>query len=324
LVAVKPDVSRVLIVTNEQDLGADLVVLALERRDIEVLRCNTERLTRWRVTVDPGKTWKVEDHLGRSASSETTSAVWWRRPEPPTHPTRLNSASKQDAFASQWQAALEGFASVPGPRWVSAPAAIRGAEDKAAQLAAATRLGFRVPRTVWTNDAVAAKHLCDGGQVVAKTVTAAAWEDDHGPAFVFAHLLSQSQIPNAEALSLGPVAFQQPILPKRDVRVTVVGRRALSAIAAPERGEALDWRLDPDRSWAPHELNPTDANRCVRLVDELGLRFGGIDLAIDDLGEVWFLELNPNGEWGWLAEKGELPIVEALVDELTITDAGRG
>lgn len=313
----------VLIVTNEQDLAADLVVLALERREIAVLRCNTERLTRWRLSIDPGNAWELEDHLGRTASSETTSAVWWRRPEPPGCSVAHASASQEEAFASQWQAALEGLASVPGPRWVSSPAAIRSAEDKATQLAVAIRLGFRVPRTVWTNNTGSAKRLADSGRLVAKSVTAAAWEDDSGPAFVFAHLLSQSELPHDDALALGPVAFQHPILPKRDVRVTVVGARALAAIAEPKRDEALDWRLDPNRSWAPYKLNPTDADRCVRLVAELGLRFGGIDLALDDHGQIWFLEINPNGEWGWLTEVADLPIVEVLVDELTADDVGR-
>lgn len=161
--------STVLIVTNEQDLAADLVVLELERRGVAVLRCNTERMPDWQLVVTPGRRWRLTDAHGRTASSESTSSVWWRRPEPPSDPAPAG-ASRQTAFAAQWQAALEALASVPGPRFVSSPAAIRAAEDKALQLATAARLGFRVPETVWTNHRPAAAELdCDEG-LVAKPV----------------------------------------------------------------------------------------------------------------------------------------------------------
>ena len=212
------------------------------------------------------------------------------------------------------------MASVPGPRWVSAPAAIRAAEDKAAQLSAAARLGFRVPPTAWTNDAGTAERTAARGSVVAKPVTTAAWDDEDGPSFVFAHLIGQAELPDDDELALLPVAFQRPVWPKRDVRVTVIGNRVLAAVAEPGQG-SLDWRLSPDRSWSPYTLRAEDAERCAALVAQLGLRFAGIDLAIDTSDEAWFLEANPNGEWGWLAQgDAALPIVDALADELTLRD----
>ena len=35
-----------------------------------------------------------------------------------------------------------------------------------------------------------------------------------------------------------------------------------------------------------------------------------------ETGQHWFLELNPNGEWGWLQRAG-LPIAAALAEVLT-------
>ncbi|MGH2970082.1 MAG: hypothetical protein ACRDK0_13610 [Solirubrobacteraceae bacterium] len=199
-------------------------------------------------------------------------------------------------------------------------AAIRAAEDKATQLSAAARLGFRVPSTAWTNDAATAERAAAAGSVVAKPVTSAAWDDDDGPSFVFAQLVGQDELPGDDELALLPVAFQRPIWPKRDVRVTVIGSRVLAAVAEPDQ-DALDWRLSPNRSWSPYTLRAEDADRCAALVARLGLRFAGIDLAIDKADDAWFLEANPNGEWGWLAQgDAALPIVEALADELTLRD----
>jgi hypothetical protein len=303
----------VLIITNEQDLAADLVVLELGRRGVELLRCNTERLADWRISSRPGSYWTVEDRLGRLATSAEVDGVWWRRPEPPRPPSPLASAEEGEAFKAQWQALLEGLASAPGPRWVSPPGAIRAAEDKALQLAAAKQLGFNVPRTLWSNDATA---IGAGGSAVVKPITTAAWSDGEGPAFVFARLVKPNCLPNRGDLATMPAAFQAPIWPKRDIRVTIVGKRVMAAIADDIGETDLDWRLNPNRGWRHYSLSEQEADRCRSLLSRLGLRFGGIDLALDQAGKLWFLEINPNGEWGWLSQLAGLPIVAALCDEL--------
>jgi glutathione synthase/RimK-type ligase-like ATP-grasp enzyme len=135
--------------------------------------------------------------------------------------------------------------------------------------------------------------------------------------------LRGDSLPGETELALLPAAFQEPIFPKRDVRVTVVGEWLAAAIAEPVPGKQLDWRLEPDRGWSPYELPEIEAERCVSLVAALGLRFGGIDLVVDQTGQHWFLEINPNGEWGWLAQGSGLPIVEALADDLSQRRAAR-
>lgn len=213
---------------------------------------------------------------------------------------------------------MEGLASVPGPQWVSPPAAIRAAEDKSRQLATARHVGFRVPRTIWTNDLERARSVDDGHGVVVKPVTAACWEDNSEAGFVFAHRMATTELPaDEETFAVIPAALQSPVTPKQDVRVTVVGECALAAQAVRADGGILDWRLDAGCVWEAVALAPAERGLCVRLVRDLGLRFGGIDLVRDGCGETWFLEINPNGEWGWLSQSAGLPIVDALCDELT-------
>jgi len=304
----------VLVITHEQDVGADYVMLELERRGVPVLRCNAERLPRWRVTLRPGQDWMLSDPYGRTASSESTSGVWWRRPERPSFDHHL-SAGKRRALVDQWQAFAEGLASVSGPRWVSAPAAIGAAEDKARQIGTAREVGFAVPATVWTNDVERAHAVTAAGAAVVKTVTAAHWESDGEAAFVFAHSLTADDLPtDASNFAFAPAVLQTQITPKRDVRATVVGDRVLAAETHAKSG--VDWRLEDGLDWRLHDLPPVIARRCRALVDALGLQFGGIDLALDRDGTYWFLEINPNGEWGWLQTAG-LGIASALADLLT-------
>jgi hypothetical protein len=53
-----------------------------------------------------------------------------------------------------------------------------------------------------------------------------------------------------------------------------------------------------------------------RFMHEFGLSFGAFDFSVDVAGQWWFLECNPAGQWGWLAEETGLPIADAIADEL--------
>ncbi|HEX3733461.1 MAG TPA: hypothetical protein VHU91_11155 [Mycobacteriales bacterium] len=46
-----------------------------------------------------------------------------------------------------------------------------------------------------------------------------------------------------------------------------------------------------------------------------GLVYGAVDFIISE-GEYVFLECNAAGQFGWLAEECDLPIVAAIADEL--------
>lgn len=240
--------------------------------------------------------------------------MWWRRPEIP-HVSTVAAP----AIADQWRVFIAALANVPGPTWVSDPANLRAAEDKSRQLRRASAAGLAVPESLWTNDVDEARAVMArwNSRAVVKSVASAWWEEADQGHFVFASLIASDQLPVPQRLASAPVCFQQPIWPKRDIRVTVAGDAVLSAMRdrASESQEPLDWRLATQQPWVPYDLPVGIADACRALVAELGLRFGGIDLALDDSGEHWFLELNPNGEWGWLQRAG-LPIAEALAEVL--------
>jgi hypothetical protein len=314
--------STVLIVTNERDVGADFLVRELERRGVSVVRLNSERAPDWRLSLDPATGWRLS-RGPRALAADNCAGVWWRRPELPSLP----EGAPAEAVADQWRAFLAALAVSPGPVWVSEPARIRVAENKALQLRAARETGLDVPITLWSNDIVAARDFigsCDGVAAV-KSVTSAWWDEPDGASFVYASLITAEDLPRVERLAQAPVCFQQAITPKRDVRVTVVEDTVLAAIRLVTEDDAddqFDWRRGEHRPWVAYELPSHVREGCRKLVLSLGLRFGAIDLALDREERLWFLELNPNGEWGWLQRIG-LPIAEALADTLTEEAASR-
>jgi hypothetical protein len=304
----------VLIVTNERDVDADYVVRILDQANVPVVRLNTERLPEWEVSLAPGRHWSLGTG-GRSLSSDGCVGVWWRRPEAPPRPPDVTIAEWETVVA-QWFALLYGMHSVPGPGWISAPSAIRFAENKATQLREAAALGFPVPTTSWTNDVNSARAVLDGHAGVVKSITTAHWEERSVSHFMFAHPVAAEDLPASERLSSAPLAFQQRILNKRDVRVTVIGNSAFAAVTDCVEASGPDWRLSDDPRWEIYDLPQRERELCAQLVARLGLRFAGIDLLVDKQGRHWFCELNPNGEWGWLQAAG-LPIADAISAELT-------
>ncbi len=314
----------VLIVTNERDVGADFLVRELDERDVPVVRLNSERGPDWQLTLDPLEGWQIA-RGPRSLTASQCAGVWWRRPEVPV----LAMGDSSETLADQWRVFLGALATTPGPTWVSDPGQIRLAENKALQLRAARGAGLNVPRTIWTNDVNAARAFIEscGGTAAVKSLTTAWWEEPDGASFVYASLLSTRELPQAARLALAPVIFQQAITPKRDLRVTVVEDTVMAAIQAlPDDEDAvrpIDWRLAEQHPWAAYELPEPLSDACRKLVSSLSLRFGAIDFVLDQDGQLWFLELNPNGEWGWLQRVG-LPIAHALADTLTRSASARG
>jgi len=60
---------------------------------------------------------------------------------------------------------------------------------------------------------------------------------------------------------------------------------------------------------------------CREYVRQNGLLFGAIDL-VECNNEFIFLEINPNGEWGWLDKVAKTPIAQtmcALMMKLDLT-----
>lgn len=136
--------------------------------------------------------------------------------------------------------------------------------------------------------------------------------------FIYTSAISSlKEIPSSE-FQLAPTIFQEAISNKVDYRVTIVGNSCFAAkIESPDESPVpLDWRLASKRlKYVPVTL-PSEVERlCFKLVSDLKLVFGAIDLIEKD-GKFYFLEINPNGEWGWLQKEANFPIAEALTNML--------
>jgi hypothetical protein len=128
---------------------------------------------------------------------------------------------------------------------------------------------------------------------------------------------------DTEQLSPASPWFLQSYVPAAfDVTVVAI-RDALFAFAL-DRAEfpsgVVDWRrarlLEPKQDWMAHALPPEVAAAIRQFMGDMSLHYGRLDFLLS-AGTYYFLEVNPNGEWGWLDEFGEAGIIDTLVNELS-------
>lgn len=80
----------------------------------------------------------------------------------------------------------------------------------------------------------------------------------------------------------------------------------------------LDWRKDYSAlSYRVVDLPDRVEMALLTYLDHFELASGSFDFAVDKVGGLWWLELNPNGQWGWLEESTGLPMSAAFAELLT-------
>jgi ATP-grasp ribosomal peptide maturase len=307
----------ILVLTGRDDLTADAVVEELVSRGEEVIRYDTadfptaSRLA-VALTVDG---WAGLLGGSRMVRLESVKSVWWRRPNEFRTPDDWPGNARALAVSEARSGLLGVLGSMP-VRWINHPAADAAANYKPRQLAVAARAGLNVPRSVITSDPDHAREFIGTGQVVYKGLGGGVLSPDGTRQFLPVSLVTADEIDDGVA---GTAHLFQERVPKAfEVRLTVIGGRMFPvAIHAGSEAARLDWRTDYQSLTYARVALPADVEQGVRrLMDELGLHFGALDLAVTPEGRWVFFEVNPNGQWHWLAVKAGVPLVEAMADAL--------
>ena len=312
----------ILLVTNKRDITTDLIVLELRRRGLAFHRLNSEDLPKGslRFWPDVGRGWELDVGNGMLALSDVHVA-YYRRPGIP-EPTRVKSAATRDYLINEWSAVTRSLWNALEGRWLNSPFAILRAEDKPRQLALAATLGFNIPETLITNDFDAAAEFLRSGASVAKPLRHSLIERGKAGEVLFTTRVRPLKSKDRKAVALAPVIYQREIRKAYDIRATVIGERVFAAaIYSQEQYETeVDWRSGSrlDLKHEPIELPGEVIGKCLSVTKALGLRFGAIDLVAGTDGTYWFLEINPNGQWGWIERRTGFPLAAAIVDELAV------
>ena len=213
-------------------------------------------------------------------------------------------------LAEEWQGVYRVLMSFFADRTVNRPHSVF-LGNKLFQQRAAAGCGFRIAQSISTNDkdriiafiddnrAVVMKSLADAKMIprpeMGEVVPTDVMTMDVDRAIV--------QGTDEAEFRAGPNFFQRKIGKDHELRVVVVDDQ-IFAFAIPSQAyehTQTDWRYGNDvLKFTPCSLPDEVANGVRTLMATLGLAMGSVDLIVDRSGDYWFLEVNPEGAWGWL------------------------
>ncbi|MQY05718.1 ATP-grasp ribosomal peptide maturase [Actinomadura macrotermitis] len=306
----------VLVVTQPDDVTADVVIAELHRRGVPVVRFDSadfpHALT-FSARIDGAGLRGDLATASRRAELGAVRSLYYRRPRGFAFP----GLDEQDARFATLQARF-GFggvlASLPGCLYVNHPHAIADAEFKPAQLTAAADLGFTVPPTLVTNDLAEARAFAaEQGPVVYKPLRATSYRQDGRPRTVWVAEVDSADLD--ESVAGTAHLFQAKVEAIGHLRVTAIGDQVFCTRI--DAGDLVDWRYDYDALTCTTTRPPPGLSELVTAyLKRFGLVFGAFDFALDPGGRAVFLECNPNGQWAWLEDETGQPMTAALADLL--------
>lgn len=316
----------ILIVTSKIDVTADLVIHELQKRSISLVRFNVEDF--------PCKTQINIFHKGKQIAgelfipgigeftSEDFGSIYFRIYEPPQIDSAIADLEHRSYAEDQSNECFRWFLDTLKGFWVSDWRAIEKAQSKVLQLSLAHNLGLRIPETLVTsNPDEFRKFYLDCNQlVIAKNLTNLGIVSNM-EGFIYATLVSDSFMAQIDNLAYSPVLFQRYIPKEFELRATVVGDKVFTSEIHSQALEEtkIDWRKYSLENPPPHQVHqlPENIEESLReMVKRLGLKFGAVDLIYTPDHQYFFLELNANGQWGWVQFMTGLPIKEAIADLL--------
>lgn len=311
----------VLIISTALDSATDAVAEELARRNIPVVRCDSEKYP-----FESTLTYRIGRHeqptLALGDQREFRS-IWYRRVRPPARPDGMDvghfAFSEKESRYALIGSVLALSHVLPT---ISSPASVWAAEHKPYQLAIANQCGLSIPDTLISNLPSEAESFFKrhSPNVVAKPVRTGYLEDADGPKAIYTSKVEESHMRHITRLSVAPATFQTLIHKQSDIRVTIVGEKIFSAeiLSQTDDDASVDWRRtsNPNLPHKHHDLPGMVELRLLQYMKRLGLEYGAIDLVLDGEGDYYFLEVNPGGQWLWLDRILDLGITESIADWL--------
>ncbi len=262
---------------------------------------------------------------GQEVNLMDIDAVWYHKPHLPKNLRLMQPPEYRPFVSKQFRSLWESLAGLLADKiWVSPYWNMIRAENKPHQLAIANNIGFEVPETLITSNPDKVREFWKycGGEMVVKMLGTAPMDDK----VIYTTKLTDKEMKEIDSVKLSPAIFQQWISKKFELRITVVGDKvfavAIDSQSCP--GNEIDWRhQNKNLKIRPYKIPEIIKDKCIELTKRFGLRMGCIDMIVTPDNRYVFLEINPNGQWGWVEKETGMPIAKAIAELFCMPSEGR-
>jgi len=321
-----------LIITNQEDIHPNPVIDLLIEREIGFFRLNTESLfTHYDVVYEISKdktffeiSYKDGSH---SINSDQITCVWERRPcEPLATYDNFDNKEVSKLLLDEGDGFLKFFRySMDNLPWIGDAVLERKAGSKILQKIIAKKIGFNIPKTVFTNR-IKDLDLFESNEIAIKPISAFGLEKDQENSIIF----YTSKKTKEDIKKSGKIGFRNTInffesyiKKSHEIRVTYIKNEAFTVSINSQSFDvdkgSIDWRQGYDHGiqFKAIDIPKEIEQKCLEFLNYFGLMFGCFDFIVDENGTYHFLECNTNGQWMWIEEEAKLPISKKLADVFT-------
>src|SRR5436190_5815661 len=236
-------------------------------------------------------------------------SLWYRRPYYSETDQNIYDREARLFTERKWRQTCEGlFHSLEKTLIVNRIGSVYDL-SKTYQLFMAKKAGLTVPDTIVTNSHIDVKkfYAKHEGKIIHKALTAT------NDTFLTTKLFSKNDFKYLNRLYCCPTIFQELIEGDFDFRVTVINEKIYTArIATYENKGLIDSRIDLTLKYERFEFDDQMNKRILTLIKSLGLRFGTADFKLGKDGRLYFLEVNPQGQFIYVQLLTGMPLVKEM------------
>lgn len=307
----------VLIVTHRRGFEADLIVDALRKRNISVFRLNCDNgneapMFSFLFFSDKNDIILSCDNV---EVNKNQLGVGWCQQLPPfiSQPSNVSQCLQNRNI---WIAC---FASLDllGLPWLNKPDNIVRASNKITQLTLARKFGLNIPSTLISNTPKHIRDFAKNNTIVAKNL-ATPWFINPKQETIVAYtkIVDPEWLIDDAELYFSPIIYQSFCKRKKDYRVVVVGDQSFAASCIPKENQLEDIRKGvlTGEDFAVCDFDQCSLKALKLLMNKFGVDYCAADFMEDELGKLYFLEMNICGAWWWIDKLYGGAICKAITD----------
>ena len=309
---------EVLILTKRMDIESDLIGIQLLKDGVDYIKINEED-----IPLDFGAEFRIgrKNNIllklrNKEINTENIKVVLFRYFD--LKFLKILTGIRQLYIEQQWYQLFNCLQTSLRCLWINNPNNTITAENRLYQLLVAQKIGFRIPDTSITNIPSSGIRFCNEHpkKAIAKVL--------HHHEIIykeFSHrfptsAIAANSISNTNGIKYAPVILQERITSKEEIRITVVKSKVfpIRITAAKSKSKYSDLHKIEERflNFEHFNIEKNIKKLCIKLNKEMGLLLSSIDLMVDNKGQIYFLEINPIGDWNWLEKHVDLPITDSV------------
>ena len=305
----------VLIISNSGDIHTDLLVEACERKKFICFRYNTNEFR-----CHGNIVWNVNGNcllkLGdRECVISDVDLLFYRRPIAVHRGRKDIEPWVGVTLDAEWDTVEKAISYGIKGKVINPVGAVAIAQNKIAQLQLANRLGILTPPTIISTDIVELKKFLGQHQCITKAIGNGNYIVDGVTRIGKADEMSKYDLEGYDGNGCSTL-LQKRIIPYAMWRIITVGEQSYGfRLIGHALSEDVDSRFVEEKLSGEYLPVPTQIKEKLKaMCNGFSLLYASTDFIEDDRGQLWFLDLNPEGQWGAYEKRFSVPISEYLID----------